>query len=93
MISRSITRSVQRCPRLRPNAASIAFSRASNSGGLSSLSTSAAALTKRRRAGPSGAVATSGDVMTTPPIAASAARTSSAGVPWRPRRLEPKAMT
>ena len=56
-MSRSITRSPQRWPRRRPNSASIAFSRASSSGGDSSLSISAAALAKRRDDGPSGAVA------------------------------------
>ena len=68
-MSRSIGRAPQRRPRRRPNARSIAFRRASRTGGASSLSISAAALAKRRIEGPSGGVAITGDTATTPPIA------------------------
>ncbi len=84
-----MTRAPQRRPLRRPKSASIAFSRASKADGASSLSISTAALAKRLDEGPSGALATIGEVAMVSPNAATAARTSAAGAPWRPRRLEP----
>ena len=70
----------------------IALSRASRAGGSSSDRISATALTKRRLEGPSGAVRSIGETAITSPNAASAAPISAWGLPWRPRRLEPRAI-
>jgi hypothetical protein len=87
-----MTRAPQRRPRRRPIARSIVFSRASSTGGGSSLSITAAALANRRIDGPSGGVARIGETATTPPIVASAAAIPASGLPCRPRRLAPSAI-
>src|ERR1700754_2416515 len=76
MMSRSITRAPQTRPRRRPKSRSIAFSRRSNAGGSSSLSSITTALAKRRREGPSGAVRRMRDRTETRPSPAIAAATS-----------------
>lgn len=84
IISRSSTRSAQRCAPRRPNSRSIRLSAASNDGGASSLSITNAALAKRRRAGPSGAVCAileRADTVPSAAISSIAARTIPCGGP------------
>ncbi len=89
-MSRSSARAPQRRPGRRPNRRSIRFSRASSSGGDSSVAISTAALAKRRIEGPSGAVLRIRDTAMMPPIASSAAASVAAGSPYRVRRLPPR---
>ena len=81
-ISRSSTRSPQRFPRRRPKSRSICLSAFSRAMGGRGVSSSIAALAKRRRDGPMGAVCVIGDVAMGPSNRMAPTSTS-AGRPWR----------